>query len=165
MQSWRSAQQGLADLDLQEGVCDAAHIVLSLEAAGHHAAQDPTQSGHVFSVHGDQGRIYVADLQHEGDAREHDRVVPVFEQRHCPVLEALDRLWNLAQHPAEKSQVSYRLAHILVIATVVVQTQVHAFLLSTSHNRMSWLCKGVQNRTYDCLPILQLHMTEILCFV
>jgi hypothetical protein len=55
-------------LDLQEGVGDAADIVVSREAAHDEAAQDLAQHGHLRTIHLYRRWLHLADVHHQRHA-------------------------------------------------------------------------------------------------
>ncbi len=78
-----------AHLDLQEGVSDAADVMLRREAAHQQAAQHLAQRGHVTPVSFNSSWLHRADFQHECDSCEEHAVVPVCQQLSRCVLEGL----------------------------------------------------------------------------
>lgn len=91
-----------ADLDLQEGVSDAADIMLRGKAAHEQAAHDVAQLRDVLAVGLNSCGFNLADLHHQRHPRQQHPMVPVQQQLGCDVLKGLDRVWDLPDHPASR---------------------------------------------------------------
>jgi len=87
-------------LDLQEGVCDAADIMLWSKAAHEQAAHDVAQLGHMSAVGLDGCGVNRADLHHQRYPRQQHAMMPVQQQLGCNVLEGLNRIRDLSDDSA-----------------------------------------------------------------
>lgn len=74
--------------------------MLGSKPAHEQALENLAQGRDLLPVQGDGGCVNVADLKHEGYARQKHPMVPVIEQSSCLVLESLQQLWHLAKNPA-----------------------------------------------------------------
>ena len=87
-------------LDLQEGICDAADVMLWGEATHEQTAHDVAQLRHMPTIRLNGGRVHRADLHHERHPRQQHAVMPVQQQLGCHVLEGLYGVRHLPDHPA-----------------------------------------------------------------